>query len=94
MNLAAFRVRFPEFETAGDSFVQAALDSAALETDAKLLGGFYDEAHGLLAAHKLAMSPYGMNARLVNDDGKTTYELVRMGVLARAVPGVTVAGGV
>lgn len=91
MTLVQFRARFPEFETALDPFVQAALDGAASETSAGELGTAYDEAHGLLAAHKLAMSPYGQSARLINDDGRTTYELQREGVVARAIVKVAVS---
>lgn len=90
MNLAQFRSRFPEFRTAQDAPVQAALDAAALETNATELGSVYDEAHGLLAAHKLAISPFGTNARMVDESGTTSYERERRAVMARTVVSVVV----
>ena len=85
MNIAAFRIRFPEFETAPDSLVQMCLDVAAGETDAAAFSTAYDEAHGLLACHKLAISPYGQNARMVSDKGETTYGRERAAVETRMV---------
>jgi hypothetical protein len=84
--LAAFRARFPEFESAGDTFAQAVLDEAATELDATEIGDAYDAAHGLLAAHKMAISPFGVAARMLNDEGKSTYEGEFSAVLARAIP--------
>lgn len=82
MTLANFRIRFPEFTTAGDTLVQACLDASALETSSESLGLSYDEAHGLLAAHKLACSPFGGMARLEKSN-KTTYELERAAMMVR-----------
>lgn len=89
MDLAAFRLRFPEFSTAEDEFVQAFLDAAAKETSAAEFGEAYDEAHGLLAAHKMAISPLGQSARILNDQGRTSYELERSAVTARAVVSIS-----
>jgi hypothetical protein len=90
MNLATFRVQYPEFKSALDPFVQAFLDAAAREINPTELGEAYDNAHGLLTAHKLAISPFGKQARMVNEDGRTTYEneydaVLRRSVLALAV---------
>lgn len=78
MNLATFRVRYPEFRTAANELAQACLDEAAIETSSEEFGTAYDTAHGLLAAHKLARSPFGLMSRLdaaSGDEGKkTTYE--------------------
>jgi hypothetical protein len=57
MNLATFRVQYPEFKSALDPFVQAFLDAAAREINPTELGEAYDNAHGLLTAHKLASRP-------------------------------------
>lgn len=73
MNLASFRVSFPEFSTATDPFVQVWLDAAATELDTDLCGTRYDEMHGLLAAHKIAVSPHGKNLRLVLPTGQSPY---------------------
>jgi hypothetical protein len=83
--LAAFRTRYPEFRTAPDPFVQAVLDSAATELNATEIGAPFDEAHGLLTAHKIAISPLGTNSRVLNDAGETTYQVELDRVLARAI---------
>ncbi len=88
MILAAFRVRFAEFETAGDPFVQAVLDEAETELNADEIGGAFDAAHGLLTAHKIAVSPYGVSARMLNEEGKSTYEVEFSAVMGRAIPGI------
>lgn len=62
--LAPFRARFPDFDPTPDAFVQAALDAAADEIDATVWGAKAAEGHGLLAAHKLALSSYGQDMRL------------------------------
>lgn len=74
MDSDAFLVRYGEFSTAGSDLIEAALTDAATELDTSIYRDKYDVAHGLLAAHKLAISPYGRSARLVNEDGTTTYE--------------------
>lgn len=90
MTLAQFRNRFPEFRTVGDTPAQAALDASALETSSTEFGTAYTEAHGLLAAHKLACSPFGSNARLEKSGNRTTYELEREGVERRMILGADV----
>jgi hypothetical protein len=73
VTLSSFRVAFPEFEGASDSLVQAKLDEAVLALDARVFGARFDEAVRYRAAHTLALSPFGQNARLVAKDGSTTY---------------------
>lgn len=77
MNLATFRVQFPEFKAVADTFVQAHLDAAELEVDADVWGTKADQGIAYLAAHKMALSPMGQAAKLVNPDPKkgplTTY---------------------
>lgn len=63
-NLATFRVRHPEFSGTPDEYVQATLDAAADEIDEDVWGSKAAEGHGLLSAHKLALSPYGVDMRL------------------------------
>ena len=72
MDLTSFRNLRPEFSTALDAMVQGALDDAALQIDAAIYGEKYDHAHGLLAAHLLAMSPFGHSARLEDGKGDTS----------------------
>ena len=73
MNLAAFRSTFPEFQSATDVMVQSRLDQAAARMDLAIWGTRYEEGHGLLAAHLLALSPYGQMARMVSKSGTSTY---------------------
>jgi hypothetical protein len=73
MTLAQFRVMFPEFRTALDTFVQPFLDSAATMVDLATVGTRYDMLHGLKAAHLIATSPAGVAAKMVSKEGKTTY---------------------
>jgi hypothetical protein len=73
MDITAFRLTFPELNTASDTLVTRFLASAARSIDSDLFGDRYDDAQGYLAAHLLCLSPYGKNARLSSDSGKTTY---------------------
>lgn len=86
MDLPTFRTYHPEFVNVPDTLVQAELDGASLEIDQGIWGTFAatpivstaaltkaDMGHRFLAAHKLALSPFGQNARLVAKDGGTTY---------------------
>lgn len=81
-----FRARWPEFDGVADNVVSAALADAARGVDARLFGTRTDLAVGLRAAHLLAISPYGQQARLESDKSDTTYraEYLRM---AREVAG-------
>ena len=72
--LADFRKRFPEFRTADDSLVLEVLEEAALEVDEGVWGKKADKGIAMLCAHRLAVSPMGQQARMVNKkDGTTTY---------------------
>ncbi len=74
MNLAAWRIQFPEFVACPDPLAQAYLDAALLQLDAEVWGNLLDQGHGYLTAHKLALSPYGQAARLSKKNGgETTY---------------------
>lgn len=71
--LPAFRVQFPEFASVDDPMVQAWLDAAALEIDQVVWGEKAPQGHMYLAAHKMALSPYGQAARLAKNATDTTY---------------------
>ncbi len=73
IDLARFRVRFPEFKFVTDALVQAVLDETTLEISAEVWGVKQDLGHGLLTAHRLAVSPAGQAARLVSAKGDTVY---------------------
>lgn len=72
--LATFKVQFPEFANSGDPLLQAHLDAALLEIG-PVWGALADQGQMYLAAHKLALSPYGQNAKMVAKDGTTTYQV-------------------
>jgi hypothetical protein len=74
VDITAFRVKYPEFASASeDTFVQVFLNAAAVRLNAAYWGDYYDQAHGLLTAHLLAIAPNGQFARLQSKDGNTTY---------------------
>jgi hypothetical protein len=84
--LAQFRSQFPEMRTVSDPLAAAMLGAAALELDLSVWGPYgvdgvsqtkADQAQMYLAAHKLAISPYGQAAKMVMDKrsgyDRTTY---------------------
>lgn len=73
MTLAAFRAEYPEFDATADGTVEAKLAAAETRTDRDALGDDADAAQGLLAAHLLALSPHGMQARKDASDTTTYY---------------------
>lgn len=72
LNLAAFRSRFPEFESATDDLINSVLSESTKEIGT-VWGDLEDTAHGLLTAHRLSISPQGQFARLDPKSGETTY---------------------
>jgi hypothetical protein len=75
---SAFSAHFPEFSGVEEPQVQSFLDLAAESVPEDPWGKHQLEGHLYLTAHLLAQSPFGMNARLDNNDGKskddnTTY---------------------
>lgn len=73
IDLTSFRVRFPEFKTTPDATVIVVLNQAAARIDASVYGDLTDEAHGYLAAHILAVSPFGKDSRLQSDKADSVY---------------------
>jgi len=85
--LAMFRATFVEFNGVSDALVTTMLAQAQLELDQSVWGAFgavgspatkADSGQLWLTAHKLAMTPFGQNARMVSNprgEGykKTTY---------------------
>lgn len=74
MDLPTFLQGYPEFAKADRTLVNAKLVEVGAQLDASVWGTHYDAGHGLLTAHRLAISPFGQNARMVARDGTTTYE--------------------
>ena len=89
-SLSTFRVRFPEFDAVQDPLVQAALDEADLSIDRDEWKTKADAGQMYLAAHKLALSPYGQQARLVAKDGSSTYEAHYKGLMMSVAIGAVV----
>lgn len=75
MVYADFIGSFPEFAGAPQALIQAKLDEAARNMDLPVWGALADDGISYLAAHKLATSPAGQNARLITKDGTSTYLL-------------------
>lgn len=69
-----FRALFPEFRTAPDDLVSSRLDMAAVQIDPAIWGPRAGEGQAYLAAHLLAISPGGVFARLISQDGTTVYK--------------------
>ena len=68
--------RFPEFveaETAYPGMITSCIASAQRRVDETVWGSTYQDGAMMLAAHLLAISPFGQNARLVAKDGSSTY---------------------
>lgn len=71
-----FLIRFPEFAPAASSgLVQSKLDEALGALNPEVYQHQLEFAQGYLAAHLLAISPLGKNARLEDDpsNGDTPY---------------------
>ncbi len=73
MDLPTFRTLHPEFVNVPDVSITGMLAEAALEVNAQVWGVHADAGIHYLAAHKLALSPYGTGTRLRAADGSTTY---------------------
>lgn len=68
--------RFPEFTpavSANPAMVDAAIAEAARRIDVDVWGTKSDDGTLYLAAHLLAISPFGQNARLQSKAGESTY---------------------
>jgi len=72
MTQDAFLARYPEFNTAPDGMVAAALAEATLAVG-DVWEDLRDEIIGLEAAHRLAISPFGRDAKMSSGLGKSTY---------------------
>lgn len=76
MTVVSFLARYPEFseDRAPTDLVQDALDRAARAVSGEDWGSQLDDARGEYAAHLLAVSPWGQQARLSDPKSEaTTY---------------------
>jgi hypothetical protein len=64
---ATFLVICPEFTRTAEAQVEKFLELAALEVDAEVWGAKTDLGIYYLAAHNLALSPYGNKSQMVAD---------------------------
>lgn len=72
MNLSTFRGLFPEFNGVPDAMVTGWLAQAATSIDVNIWGTKADLGQAYLAAHYLATSPFGQNARMKQVAGIAT----------------------
>jgi hypothetical protein len=91
MLLADFRIQFPEFKGVSDGLVQVMLNASLLELDSTVWGQLLDQGQAYLAAHKLATSPFGQNAKMVAKDGTTTYWFNYFKLVRKVTSGYRVA---
>ena len=68
-----FRSMFPEFGDTGADLLAEHLANAATHVPEDTWQHRQREGHAYLAAHLLAISPYGQNARLASAEGESTY---------------------
>jgi hypothetical protein len=72
-----FKTDFPEFSELTDAYVNVKLGEAEAMLDEDAFGeadnDLYNVAVGYKAAHLLALSPFGKQLQLTNDDGQSVY---------------------
>lgn len=68
VSVASLKERYSEFEPTADALVTRVIAEATRRTSTSF-GASYDDAVMLRAAHLLAISPQGMNARLETKPG-------------------------
>ena len=88
---SSFLGRFPEFEPASQTMVEAAIGEAIRNVDAAAFGDKTDDAVAWKCAHLLAISPFGQQARLISKDGSTTYGKYFKELAQSNTPGFRVA---
>jgi hypothetical protein len=83
-----FRAQFPEANGVSDALVATMMAAAALEIDTHVWGAMgvpgglmtkTDQGHLYLSAHKLAVSPFGQNAKMMVDGKKVGYRRTTYG---------------
>lgn len=78
MTLAQFRVRFPEFQRAGDELVNDVLEHAGELATQAVYGDDTTEAVGYQAAYLLSLSPFGRGARSTSQTSLYREHLMRL----------------
>lgn len=99
--LAMVRAQFPEANGVSDVLVTAMLQAASVQMDTSVWGAFgvaggamtiADQGQMYLAMHKLAMSPFGQNAKMRVDPKKTGFARTTYGEEFRLLQ-MSVTGG-
>lgn len=88
LDVPSFVARFPEFDQIGDDApgaITSALSTAQGFVSQARWGSRYEDGVMYKAAHLLAMSPMGENARLDKSGRETTYGVV-FNEMLRALP--------
>lgn len=88
MTVATLLERFPEFTDVNaehPALISAKLAEAGRRVSASVTGDLYQDLVAYLAAHLIATSPQGQQARLASEAGSSTYWVVYQG-LSRTVP--------
>lgn len=73
VTVEAFKSMHKEFADVADDVVQTHLNEAADDTDATVCGGQTDRVIRLKACHAIALSPFGAQAALADENGVTPY---------------------
>jgi hypothetical protein len=102
VDVATFLIRAPEFVTFrsnaanGNARIQTAIDDATARTDASIFGADTEAAIFYLAAHLLAASPSGKDARLKGEGFQSLYleERQRLEALHAPLAATAAAGPV
>lgn len=71
-----FLNQFPEFKDTDSGLVQSKIDDAHRRVDEVVWGGKASMGIAWLAAHLIAMTPIGVNARIGKDKDDTLYRKV------------------
>lgn len=90
INYATFIAGFPEFVKAPTTLVQYHLARATAEVSEDYFGDLREDAVFYLAAHRMALSPYGQAAKLAPEKGATTYEKHFQELLRKSASGAVV----
>lgn len=91
VDFKSFVADFPEFEPAGKPLIDSKIADARLRIDAEVWDLKTDLGVKYLAAHLLALSPFGQQSRLVAKDGSTTYGKTHMMMVREVTSGFRVA---
>lgn len=70
----SFRESYPEFTNLGDDVIEAKITDGELRCPSSVWGDFADTGVCLYVAQRLALSPWGRDLKLTNDDGSTVYD--------------------